>query len=68
MPDFHVKLEVLLDTYRLHFDRARRQAFMDSEYGYHESCQFNRGQQFVLDYVIKDLESLKDLLEVSGDG
>lgn len=59
------KLECLLDAYRLHYERSKRQAFLDSEYGYHESCQFNRGQQFVLEYVIQDLEALKRLLEVS---
>lgn len=29
---------------------------MDGEYGYHESAQFNKGQEFALNYVIEDLQ------------
>lgn len=62
-----IKLKCLLDGYRLHYERACNQALMESEYGYHDSSQFARGQQFVLEYVIQDLEALKCLLEVNCD-
>lgn len=61
--DPRTKLSCLLDAYRLHHARAKKQAFMDAEYGYHQSSQFNRGQQFVLEYVIQDLELLQKLME-----
>lgn len=64
MVDALVRIDCLIDAYRLHHKRAARQAFMDGEFGYHASSQFNHGQEFVLDYVIKDLESLRSLLVV----
>lgn len=65
--DPRVKLKCLLDTYALHVQRAKRQATIDSEYCDREYVQFNRGQQFVLEYVMRDLESLLSLLEDPAD-
>lgn len=50
------QLEARIDTYERAKERARKQALYDGECGYHESAQFNKGQQFALDYVVEDLQ------------
>lgn len=59
------RLETNLDTYNRAKERAKKQAIMDRECGDHESAQFNKGQEFALDYVIEHLqiilEGLKEL-------
>lgn len=56
-------LETKLDTYNRAKERTRRQAFYDSECGYHESAQFNKGQEFALGYVIDDLQIILQKLK-----
>ena len=50
------ELETKIDTYKRAKERVQKQALQDSEYGYHETAQFNKGQQFALSYVIEDLQ------------
>lgn len=61
--DPKIKLEVMIDHYRFHMKNAKRQSYKDSECGYHQSSQFNKGQVFILECVLKDLEQLLDLLK-----
>ena len=56
--DIIVALETRIDLYQKAAERARRSAFMDDEYGYHQSAQFNKGQQFVYELIVDDLEKL----------
>lgn len=63
MVDFETKLKCLIDSYQLRVLSVQRQARMDDEYGYHGSCQFNKGQAFTLDYVLDDLRQLQALLQ-----
>lgn len=57
------RLETKIDTYKRQAERTRRQAYIDDEYGYHESAKFNKGQQFALEYVINDLQITVDILK-----
>lgn len=62
------RLDAKIDCYIRLSEKASRQALYDSECGYHESAQFNKGQQFALEYVIQDLQIvLQGLKEVSGN-
>ena len=58
MVDIEVALETRIDLYRKAAERTRRSAFMDDEYGYHQSAQLNKGQQFVYEFIVDDLEKL----------
>lgn len=63
-----IRLEHKISSYSRTAERVRLQAFNDSEAGYEGSYQFNKGQQFVLEYVIEDLQIvLQSFKEVSGD-
>lgn len=57
------RLECKIDSYKRNAERAKRQAFSDGECGYRESAEFNRGQQFALEYVVYDLQIILNALK-----
>lgn len=61
------RLETRIDSYTRTAKRTKKQAVYDAECGYRESAQFNKGQQFALEYVIEDLNivllGLKGMVE-----
>lgn len=58
MQDIITAIEVRIDTYKRLIERTRKQAYIDSEYGYEGSSQFNKGQQFAYEIIVSDLEEL----------
>ena len=49
------RIETKINSYNRTKERSKKQAVMDDEYGYHETAQFSKGQEFTLEYVIDDL-------------
>ena len=68
------RLTARIDSYRRISSEKKKIAFDNAECGYRESAQFDKGQAFVLEYVVDDLQiildSLKDIvrMEVSNNG
>ena len=58
MEDIITAIDTRIDTYRQLIEKTRKQVFMDSEYGYEGSSQFNKGQQFAYEIMTSDLEEL----------
>ena len=50
------RMETRIDAYNRTAQRTKKQAQYEAECGYRETAQFNRGQQFALEYVIEDLQ------------
>lgn len=49
------RIETKIDSYNRTKERSKKQAVTDDEYGYRETAQFSKGQEFTLEYVIDDL-------------
>lgn len=57
------RLEAKIDTYERAKERVRKQALYEGECGYRETAQFNKGQQFALNYVVEDLQIILEGLK-----
>lgn len=51
-----IRLETRIDTYNRAAQRSKKQAIYEAECGYRETAQFNKGQQFALEYVVEHLQ------------
>lgn len=50
------RLETKIDTFNRAAQRTKKLAIYCAECGYKETAQFNKGQQFALEYVVEDLQ------------
>lgn len=57
------RLQTKIDSYTRIAEQKKKQAIYNSECGYRESAQFDKGQVFALKYVTEDLQIILESLK-----